>query len=299
MSITRELIQNLYWEKELNQRLIAESLGCSQALVSKLMKKYHISIRRPPNFKGHKHSEESKRKISEAKRGKASWNKGLKGVYHLSDNTKSKISIAVSKALKGHEVSEEARRKIRESKRGKPAWNKGLKRWWESPTEYKKGLTPWNKNLKGVMKAWNKGKKENLSEEARNKIRLAHLGKPSWNKGLSHKEETKEKLRNARLKQVFPTEDTNIEEMMQNALLERGIPFEKHKPIIGQPDIFIEPDICIFCDGDYWHTLPNVKAKDEKITKLLQEKGYRVLRFSEKEILNNIKNCVRTIEEVM
>lgn len=60
------------------------------------------------NMLGKKHSEESKRKMSEALKGKTSWNKGKK-------------------------FSDEARQKMSESHKGKSPANKGIKTgkcWW-------------------------------------------------------------------------------------------------------------------------------------------------------------------------
>lgn len=74
-------------------------------------------------------SEEHKRKLSEARKGKIPWNKGKK-VGALSEEHRQKIS----KSLKGIQFSEERNKKISESLRGeknpnfgKPAWNKGQK----------------------------------------------------------------------------------------------------------------------------------------------------------------------------
>lgn len=103
-------------------------------------------------------------------------------------------------------------------------------------------------------------------------------------------------VKQRRLNQVIPSKDTKIEIKLQNELSKRNIKFTKHKPIIGQPDIFIEPNICIFADGDYWHNLPTSKEKDQKITNELKNLGYKVLRFWEHEIVNNIDNCINTIE---
>jgi hypothetical protein len=64
--------------------------------------------------KGEKLSEEAKKKISESRVGKPSWNKGL----HLSEDHKQK--------LRGRVLSEETKQKMREARLGKPSWNKGL-----------------------------------------------------------------------------------------------------------------------------------------------------------------------------
>ena len=64
-------------------------------------------------------SEETRRKLSEAKKGKPTWNKGK---CH-SEETKRKISDA----MKHHSVSDEAKRKIAEARKGKTPWNKGKK----------------------------------------------------------------------------------------------------------------------------------------------------------------------------
>lgn len=62
------------------------------------------------HHKGMKHSEEHRKKISEANKGK-----------HLSEETKKKMS----EAHKGRHHTEEWKKKISEAKKGKPAHNKG------------------------------------------------------------------------------------------------------------------------------------------------------------------------------
>lgn len=79
--------------------------------------------------KGRKLSEETKRKISNARKGKkrpnlSELNRKKKGT-HLSEETRLKISLA-HKGKKRNPPSKETRRKISESNKGKIAWNKGL-----------------------------------------------------------------------------------------------------------------------------------------------------------------------------
>ena len=56
------------------------------------------------------------------------------------------------------------------------------------------------------------------------------------------KESTRLLLREKRLHQVFPVKDTKIEIKTQEYLTEKGVLFQTHLPIIGQPDIFIKPE---------------------------------------------------------
>lgn len=58
---------------------------------------------------------------------------------------------------------------------------------------------------------------------------------------------------------------------------------------IGQPDIFIEPNICLFIDGCYWHKCPtcgfgNGRERDMFVTGELQKQGYVVIRLWEHEV---------------
>ena len=76
--------------------------------------------------KGKHASEESCRKMSEAHKGKPSGNKGK----HASDEAKKKMS----EAHKGKKRSEEDKRKISESLKGHKAWSKGRK-WYTNGTE--------------------------------------------------------------------------------------------------------------------------------------------------------------------
>lgn len=100
--------------------------------------------------KGRTHSEETRKKLSEINKGK-----------HLSEETKKKISEN-RKGFEGHH-SEETKRKISEANKGHTAWNKGKK-----------------------MDAH--------SEEWKRKVSEAMKGKPSWMKGKHMSEETKNKI---------------------------------------------------------------------------------------------------------
>lgn len=139
------------------------------------------------------------------------------------------------------------------------------------------------------------------SEETRERISQSRLGKyigennHNHSKNLSY--ERRKNMMERRLLQIFPTSDTSIEIKLQNILKHNDIRFEKHKPIFGQPDIFVEPNICIFADGDYWHNRPNQKERDLLVNQTLIEAGYKVFRFWEHEINNNIEMCFSIITQ--
>jgi G:T-mismatch repair DNA endonuclease (very short patch repair protein) len=235
--------------------------------------------------------------LSNALKERKSWNKGL------TKSTDSRVAKYASK-LKGIEKpsllgsnNPSRRPYVREKLR---ALNLG-----ERNPMYGKRLTIWHRNAlisanlekrknKEFSMAWNK----KISISMKNKVKTA-----------SHRD----KLREARLKQNFPKIDTRIETNLQNALKRESIDFEVHKPILNvcQPDLFIRPNICIFCDGDWWHANPclyernNLKSKiqiynvrkDERQNKILMQNNYIILRFWENEILNNIEACVNKIKE--
>jgi len=207
-------------------------------------------------------------------------------------------------------------------KRGHIPWHKGTKGVVKPNSgSFKKGISPWNENTKGLIKAWNKGKK--LSQEYKIKLSLSHTGKIhtieckrkiseklkgriSPMKGRHHSKEYKENQRK-RMKELrpfitYPSKDTSIETKLQNALRERGISFIPHKSIIGQPDIFIYPNVCIFADGCYWHDCPihfpnggRKNSSDKEINKKLMDSDYIVLRFWEHDINDNIEFVINKI----
>lgn len=147
--------------------------------------------------------------------------------------------------------------------------------------------------MKGLL-PWNTGK--HLSEK--HKKKLSENSARHW-LGKHPSLETRAKMRESRLKHVLPKKDTSIEILMQKELTQRGLKFEKHTSICGvcQPDIvFPEKKIAIFCDGDYWHNIPDRKPKDKRINETLRRNGWSVYRFWEHKINSDIKGCVDKIE---
>jgi len=272
------------------------------------------------------------------------WNKGK----HLSDETKKKLSIAnkgkkqsaetIKKrvdANKGFKHSDKTKKQLSESKKGKknPMYGKHPS---EQTRKKMRGRIPWNKGTKGIMKSnsgsFKKGRKHSHSIKTREKLSESKKGKKNPMYGKTHdvSEDTRRKIsdkakiiqnlperrefqRKKRLHQVFPPKDTKIEKILQDGLRRNKINFEKHKPILGQPDLFIEPDVCIFADGDYWHGWKYLQGQnftgkvfhneyfqsriqnDQKISRQLNQQGYKVLRFWEHEIIDDKEKCIQKI----
>lgn len=154
----------------------------------------------------------------------------------------------------------------------------GFKKGNHVKTEWKKGMTPWNKNKIGVMpEPWNKNKTGVYSEESIDKIR----------KGvILH-------LQTNALKQ-----DTGIELKMQEVLNSSNITHE-------HPYSFNDKFLCDFaipslkiiieCDGDYWHNREDIKNRDKAKNAYITKCGWKMLRFWEHAINENIEECLEKI----
>jgi DNA mismatch endonuclease (patch repair protein) len=209
----------------------------------------------------------------------------------------------------GRHWSEEMKQRISNSEKGKKLSEKHKQilsaRWKKN-----------NPNYDPVSRAkiTAKNKTKIRTEEFKQYLSNIKKGKKTWMYGKKHSEKTKEIIRIKRLHQIIPIKDTKPEKMMQLALQLNGIKFQKHKPIIGQPDIFIEPNICLFVDGCYWHgckqCFPNklneVQIKnierDHRIHYELNLKGFQVIRVLEHDIMNdngqNAHNIINLIREI-
>ena len=192
-------------------------------------------------------------------------------------------------------------------------------------TQYKKGNIPWTTGRGHPPEVRLKISQNTKIAMQRPKIKERvektqfKKGIIPWNKGKTnvYTKDVIEKIRNARLKQIFPPRDTNIEVMMQDELRKRGIKFEKHSVVLArfQPDlIFAKEKLIVFCDGDYWHANPDWLVKNNREINEVQEKnikrdkiqnelliknGWKYLRFWEVDIKTNVQLCVDKIEEVL
>lgn len=117
------------------------------------------------------------------------------------------------------------------------------------------------------------------------------------------------------------SKDTSIELRLRKALWYRGHRYQKNcKGIIGKPDIcFKGKKLAIFCDSEFWHGkylldgkyipktnqsywLPKLKRnieRDKQVNRSLNEEGWKVMRFWQKEIEKDLETCLLTIEEYL
>lgn len=238
----------------------------------------------------------------------------MKKGYKMTEEHKRKIGLTNKIVLKGnknalgHKCSDETRLKMRLLKIGK-----------KFSEEHRKNIGISNSisllgNKNGLGNKSRIGQKH--SQEVREKLSLSHIGfkhseeskrkMSEARKGIKYSAETIRKMsianKKASLYRKHTYQDTSIEIKIQNFLKENSIPFETNYPILGRPDIFIEPNICIFADGCYWHSCPTCghgqgKERDRIVTQELQNQGYVVVRLWEHEIkrnLDNLKNKINT-----
>lgn len=92
---------------------------------------------------------------------------------------------------------------------------------------------------------------------------------------------------------------TDIEKIMKEKLKEAGIEVVSQFPIRCKYGYILdyaipELKIDIECDGEAWHKEGN--SHDRKRNAYLKSKGWIILRFTGKEIKDNIQKCIDKIK---
>ena len=108
--------------------------------------------------------------------------------------------------------------------------------------------------------------------------------------------------------------DTKPELKLRKALWNLGYRYRKNvKKLPGKPDIvFRKAKLVVFVDGEFWHGfeweqkklkiktnrdfwIPKIERnmqRDAENNTSLSEKGWKVMRFWEKEIKSNLESCI-------
>ena len=118
--------------------------------------------------------------------------------------------------------------------------------------------------------------------------------------------------------QAIKSKDTTIELALRKALWSKGIRYRKNcKALIGKPDVAITKyKIAVFCDSEYWHGydwenqnqkiksnrdywIPKIERnieRDKEVTAALEQEGWTVIRFWERQIRKELDACVTQIQ---
>lgn len=215
-------------------------------------------------------------------------------------------------------------------------------------TEFKRGNTLW------VGRHHTEATKEKLSKAFRGKVRFSpelrkrmsdsHIGLVPWNKGLT--KETSESVAHVgQKKKAWWTNErkrqfamwshafwvewwqkhpeakenfmriarpTRIELLARESLATRGVPFLTCKRIenLCFPDLILpEQKIAIFCNGCFWHNCPEHnpivpewlknKVKDQQIFDELRKRGWRVVVAWEHEFKENKDVVGQKVDELL
>lgn len=98
------------------------------------------------------------------------------------------------------------------------------------------------------------------------------------------------------------TSPTSIERRLMDALDAAGIPYT-FQYVVGNKFLcdFAFPDamLIVECDGTYWHSTPKQRRRDASKDAYLQACGYTVLRFSDKQLEQNVAGCVSAIRALL
>jgi len=115
------------------------------------------------------------------------------------------------------------------------------------------------------------------------------------------------------------SKDTSIEIKLRKELWKRGYRYRRNcQDIYGKPDIcFKRKKIAIFCDSEFWHGkyllekiyIPKTNRefwvhkiqknieRDKEVNKSLEKDGWIVLRFWQKDIEDNLDECINKISK--
>ena len=196
----------------------------------------------------------------------------------------------ISKSLKGRTVSKEFRQGRRDymlQKWQDPAYRKDQS---QRMTEVNADPTLRQKHRE-IMLAW-------VAENPDHHVRLAQINR-TWAKNNPQKK--MEAARKGHIALAGRGKQSSIERNLERALRKARIPFisEWEYPL-GVAD-FKVGDVIIFADGDYWHgpAFPKQQAKDRRQDSYLEQQGFLVLRFWERDINSDIETCMSTIQAAL
>lgn len=123
--------------------------------------------------------------------------------------------------------------------------------------------------------------------------------------------------------QHIKSKDTKIEVLLRKELWKRGYHYRKnYSGLPGKPDIVLAKyKIAIFCDSEFFHgkdwevlkprlekgnnsdywlkKISRNRERDDEINKQLQFQGWTVIRFWGKDILKNLDECIKVVEETI
>lgn len=112
------------------------------------------------------------------------------------------------------------------------------------------------------------------------------------------------------------SKDTKAEVLLRKALYHEGYRYRKnYKELPGKPDIVLTKyKLCIFCDGEFFHgkdfdikkpvdenheywdkKIRRNMERDREVNTQLEELGWRVLRFWNKDIAKDPDKCLAVI----
>ena len=117
--------------------------------------------------------------------------------------------------------------------------------------------------------------------------------------------------------QAVKSKGSKIEIVLGKALWKKGFRYRKNvKDIFGKPDFaFKKYKVAVFCDSEFWHGKDWAKKKseiksnkefwynkiersierDKEVNIKLNEEGWIVLRFWEKEIMIKTDECIQKV----
>lgn len=214
---------------------------------------------------------------------------------------KSKLMKGENNPFFGKKHSKKSKEKMSESLKGKIPWIAGRKHTYESRKKIKAKRLIQTPIIRIPL---DEDQKKRISIGTKNGMKdpsvRAKLSK-SITKYFKDNPKAKEHLREIRLKQKMP-HISSIEKKMCGILDILCIKYVPQYPIKGKDfltfvDIYIpSKNLCIYCDGDYWHNLSDHKIRDVKVNIVLTTMGYKIIRLWEHEINEDTDKCIERIK---
>lgn len=308
--ITKEQIVDLMKE-DLMLKQLADRLDISQQWTIKLLKKYELNYYFKKNqgsnsyWKGKNLSDETKRKISESKKGKGKKRLPRKIVNCPICNKEYKIVVGAKNRSLNSKYCSRKCADIAHSNLLKERFDNKDKVYTVCDNCGKEFYKPqslihyMNFCSRKCQSEWRSGKTyEELydnAEEIKTKIMIQTIDN---NKNMPTISKPHKILRQA---------------MIDNNLY-KGFETSKRLYLFEIDELNKNKKIIIEIDGDYWHANPmfyggyltplneqqqKKQIADKRKNTYLSNKGYKIMRFWEYDIYNNLDNCIAEIREVL